>query len=84
MAAVLATLDPASDQRVVHTTKLNVQSALLDPLTNQLHDAIDNFKRAEDLTPEAPTARRIARSVSSIKLRIDSVRKSIESKINLV
>ena len=45
---------------------------------------IDNFKRAEDPTPEAVTARRIARSVSSIKLRIDSVWKSIESKINLV
>ena len=34
VAAVLATLEPDSDQRVVYTTKLNVQSALLDPLTN--------------------------------------------------
>ena len=84
VAAVLATLEPDSDQRVVYTTKLNVQSALLDPLTNRLHNAIDNFKRAEDPTPEAVTARRTARSVSSIKLRIDSSRKLIKSKINLV
>ena len=44
VAAVLATLEPDSDQRVVYTTKLNVQSTLLDPLTNELHDTIDNFK----------------------------------------
>ena len=51
---------------------------------NRLHDGVDSFKRAEDPPLEAVTARRTARSVSSIKLRIDSVRKSIESKINLV
>ena len=84
VAAVLATLEPESDQKVVYTMKLNVQSALLDPLRNKLHDAIDSFKQAEDPTPEAANARRIARSVSSIKLRIDSSRKLIKSKIDLV
>ena len=79
VAAILATLEPDSDQRVVYTTKLNVQSALLDPLTNRLHNVIDNFKQAEGPTPEAVTARRTARSVSSIKLRIDFVQKSIQS-----
>ena len=34
VAAVLATLEPDSDQRVVYTTKLIDQLALLDPLTN--------------------------------------------------
>ena len=34
VAAVLATLEPDSDQRVVYTTKLSDQLALLDPLTN--------------------------------------------------
>ena len=43
VAAVLATLEPDSDQRVVYTTKSNVQSTLLDPLTNRLHDRIDNL-----------------------------------------
>ena len=68
MAAILTTIEPDSNQRVVYTTKLNVHLALLDPLMNKLHDAIDSFKQAEDPTPEAATARRIARSVSSIKL----------------
>ena len=40
----LATLESDSDQRAVYTTKLSDQSALLDPLTNQLHDAVDSFK----------------------------------------
>ena len=77
-------MEPDSDQRVVYTTKSSDQSALLDPLTNRLHDAIDNFKRAEDLPLEVVTARRITRIVSSIKLRIDASRKLIKSKIDLV
>ena len=32
--AILATLEPDSDQRVVYTTKSSDQSALLDSLTN--------------------------------------------------
>ena len=51
---------------------------------NQLHDAVDSFKQAEDPPLEAVTAKRTARSVSSIKLRIDSSRKLIKSKIDLV
>ena len=39
VAAILATLEPDSDQRIVYTTKSSDQSALLDPLTNQFHDA---------------------------------------------
>ena len=34
VAAILTTLEPDSDQRVVYTTKLNVHLALLDPLKN--------------------------------------------------
>ena len=41
VTAVLTTLEPDSDQRVVYTTKLSDQSALLDPLTNRLHDVVD-------------------------------------------
>ena len=44
VAAVLATLEPDSDQRVVYTTKLSDQLALLDPLTNRLHDAVASSK----------------------------------------
>ena len=84
VAVILASLEPDSDQRVVYTTKSSDQSALLDPLTNQLHDAIDNFKRAEDLPLEVVTARRITRIFSSIKLRIDASQKLIKSKIDLV
>ena len=34
VAAILATLEPDSDQRVVYTTKSSDQLALLDPHTN--------------------------------------------------
>ena len=43
VTAVLATLEPDSDQRVVYTTISSDQSALLDPLTNRLHDTVDSL-----------------------------------------
>ena len=44
VTVVLATWESDSDQRAAYTTKLNEQLALMDPVVNQLHDAIDNFK----------------------------------------
>ena len=51
----------------------------MDPVVNQLHDVVDSFKRAEDLPLEA--AKRTARSISSIKLRIDSSRKLLNLRL---
>ena len=84
VTVVLVTLESDSDQRAVYTTKLSEQLALMDPVVNWLHDAIDSFKCADNPPLEAVTAKRTARSISSIKLRIDSSRKLIKSKIDLV
>ena len=82
VTVVLATLESDSNQRGAFTTKLSEQLALVDPLVNRLHDTVDSFKHAED--PPLEAAKRTARSISSIKLRIDSSRKLIKSKIDLV
>ena len=54
----------------------------MDPVLNQLHAAVDFFKSAEEPPPEA--ANKTARSISSIKLKISSSWKIINSKICLV
>ena len=82
VTVVLTTLESDPDQRAAYTTKLSEQLALVDPVVNRLHDAVDSFKRAED--PPLEAAKRTARSISSIKLRIDPSWKLIKSKIYLV
>ena len=82
VTVVLTTLESDPDQRASYTTKLSEQLALVDPVVNQLHDAVDSFKRAEDLPLEA--ANKTARGILSIKLKISSSRKIINSKIDLV
>ena len=75
-------MESDADQKAAYTDKLNEQLTLVDPVLNQLHDAVDSFKSAEDLPSEA--ANKTARSILSIKLKISSSWKIINSKIGLV
>ena len=54
----------------------------MDPVLNQLHDAVDSLKSAENPSPEA--ANKAARSLSSINLKIHSSQRIINSKNALV
>ena len=55
---------------------------LVDPILNELHNAVDSFKPATLPSPEA--VNKAARVLSCIKLKICSSQKTIESKIALV
>ena len=79
VTVLLTSLESDADQKAAYTDKLNEQLTLVDPVLNQLHDAVDSFKSAEDPPPEATN--KAARSISSIKL---NSRKVINSKIALV
>ena len=75
-------MESDADQKAAYTDKSNEQLTLVDPVLNQLHNAVDSFKSVEDPSPEA--ANKAARSISSIKLKICSSRRVINSKIALV
>ena len=75
-------MESDAKQKAAYTDKLNEQLTLVDPVLNQLHDAVDSFKSAKDPSTEA--ANKAARSISSIKLKIRSSQRVINSKIALV
>ena len=82
VTVLLTFLETDVDQKAVYTNKLNKQLKVVNPILNQLHDAVDSFKPAKLPSPEA--VNKAARSLACIKLKIRSSQKTIESKIALV
>ena len=70
------------DQKAAYTNKLNEQLTLVDPVLNQLYDAVNSLKPTEN--PSLEAANKAARSLLSIKLKICSSQRIINSKIALV
>ena len=71
---LLTSLETDVDQKAVYTNKLNKQMKLVDPILNELQNAVDFFKAVN----------KAARVFACIKTNIPSMKKTIESKITLV
>ena len=71
---LLTSLETDVDQKAVYTNKLNEQMKLVDPILNELQNAVDFFKAVN----------KAARVFACIKLKIRSMQKTIDAKIAAV
>ena len=51
VTVLLTSLETDVDQKAVYTNKLNEQLTLVDPILNQLYDAVDSLEPAENPSP---------------------------------